>query len=91
MQITPTTYITGDLNTYTFAFTTGQELKSGVTLQIDFPPEVKLTHPLACAPLLSSLTQVTCTEIYDCLTPGTTKVPTSKLKAVLTFIVDDFP
>lgn len=34
--------ITGDLSTYTFNFTTGQELDQTVTLQIDLPPELGL-------------------------------------------------
>ena len=86
MAVSPSNLTTGKITTYTFAFITGQELVSGVTLEIDLPVEVVLQGTLICATNTSlALKSVACIQLSTCLTGSSTKFATSKLQVVLTF------
>lgn len=86
--VTPSSLETGDVVDYEFSFEAGQQIDTGMVIQIDLPPEVILSSsPLICTSTSSTILEsVVCEEIYECLTTDAVKLQTSKLRAKLTLV-----
>jgi len=83
-QVTPSTLVTGATGvSYAFSLLTGQELASGVTVEVDLPPEVVVPDTPLCTGVSATLLSVACTHVETCLGPN--KLKTARLQATLTF------